>query len=127
MDLRSSLKIYREFKGEIKEETYYNDEESRILFQIRSNTLKLNDRRRHEGRSTQCELCGNEKEDLEHFILVCGALEEERRKITKLQRPQEEDQRKIIGELVFADSDERKKLYMMWIKRKNLIETNAAR
>ena len=124
MELKSTLEVYREFKSEIKEEVYHNDEESRIFFQIRSNTLNINDRRRHEGRSMQCELCGAEKEDLEHFLLVCGALEEERRKIIKLQRPQEEDQKKIIGELLFGDRDEREKLYVMWIKRKQVIENN---
>ena len=38
---KSTLHIYREYKGEIRETEYMNNEESRIKFQLRTNTLKL--------------------------------------------------------------------------------------
>ena len=63
--------IYRKGKLEVKEGNYYNDEESRIIFKMRSNSLKLNDRNRFTEGDTRCELCDTEREDLEHFLLDC--------------------------------------------------------
>ena len=48
MNEKRSLKIYREFKGKLKEEKFYdNRESSRYLFEARSNMLPLNIQRRH--------------------------------------------------------------------------------
>ena len=37
--------------------------------------MNLNDFRRHTGGSVVCELCGADREDLEHFLFVCPSLE----------------------------------------------------
>ena len=37
--------------------------------------------------SRECPVCGEDKEDLEHFILYCNGYTEERIKIWKLQQP----------------------------------------
>ena len=127
MEKKSTLEIYRKFKVEIGEVSYFNDEESRIYFQVRTNTLKLNYWRRHTDRKIECELCGGEKEDLEHFLLDCTELEEERREIIKLQRPQEEDRQRIIGELLFGyGNNERQNIYNMWHKRNKIIDLQLA-
>ena len=67
---KSTLELYREYKNEIKEEEIYeNDFESCLLFRARSNTLKLNWRKRFEGGSTECDLCSRqEEESLAHFF-----------------------------------------------------------
>ena len=91
---RKTLEIYNKFKIHIQEEEYYNEESSLIIFKMRSNTLRLNDRNRHVGGNISC-VCGHEIEDLEHFLLDCPKLEEVRMKILKLQRPQEENGKEL--------------------------------
>ena len=81
MRKKSTLKIYRQFKLEIKEEKFYdNSDASKYLFQARSNSLQLNTRNRHTGGDTKCELCNNENEDLIHFLINCEGLEHKRNK-----------------------------------------------
>ena len=82
---RKTLEIYNEFKKHIQEEAYYNEESSLIIFKMRSNTLRLNDKNRHVGGNISC-MCGHEIEDLEHFLLDCPKLEKERMKISKKQK-----------------------------------------
>ena len=74
-----SLTIYRTWKTEIKEEEIYDNSYASVLwYKARSNTLQLRDRKRHEGGQVSCKICGAEKEDLEHFLLQCTGLDEER-------------------------------------------------
>ena len=59
-------------------------------------------------------------ENLEHFLLDCEVLGEERRRITELQQPYEEDEKKIMGIILFKEEgiEKRKeKIYHMWRKR----------
>ena len=117
---RKTLEIYNEFKKHIQEETYYNEESSLIIFKMRTNTLRLNDRNRHVGGNVSC-VCGHEIEDLEHFLLDCPMLEKERIKILRLQRPQEENRKEIIGKLLFKESrDCERQIYDMW-KLRNIL------
>ncbi len=75
---------------------YDNRQASVLLFKCRTNTLNINDRRFKEE-STECQVCGNEKEDLPHFILWCPAYDESgKNKI--LQQPYQEE---IIGFFFF--------------------------
>ena len=80
---KSSLEIYEEEKKEIKEELMYNRPSSVIMYRARTNCLKLNDRNRHQGGEVGCKLCGANIEKLEHFLLECEKLGEERRRIGK--------------------------------------------
>ena len=124
LEQKSTLNIYRQYKKDMKEEIYYNDEESRILFLLKTNTIRLNYRRRHEGGEVRCRMCEAEREDLEHFLLDCLPLEEERRRIKKLQRPLEEDRERVIGELLFEGKEESKRnLYAMWKRRQKIVES----
>ena len=62
---RSTLRLYRERKNEIKEEIFYgNSFHSVLLFKARSNSLKLGWRERFEGVHVNCKLCGAHEETL---------------------------------------------------------------
>ena len=65
---KTSLTLYREWKKEVKEDLVYDNRPSSIiLFKARTATLPLNERKRHIGQSTECDLCGSELENTEHF------------------------------------------------------------
>ena len=49
--------------------------ESDLLFQVRSNSLRVNAWYRHVGDEVGCRLCGATLENLEHFILNCPSLD----------------------------------------------------
>ena len=69
---KKSLQLYRKSKQVVQEDTVYdNTPASVILFQARSNTLRLEDRKRHTGEETLCCLCQKESENLAHFVLKC--------------------------------------------------------
>jgi len=74
---RSSLHFYR-IKTRLGGESYTSGWGSRILFLVRTNTIRLNWRARHWGGEVNCPLCGDE-ETLEHFVLSCPNLENVRR------------------------------------------------
>ena len=123
IEKKTSLILYRQFKDQIKEEKYYNDEKSLIRFRFKTNTLLLNDRKRHQNENTKCSLCGYNLEDLSHFLLECSCIEEERQKITYLQRPRIENVSLLMGKLIFEKyMDYENELYSMWKRRKLLLE-----
>ena len=118
---KSSISMYQSCKKEIKEETVYdNTPASTILFRARTNTLPINERRKHVNENTSCELCGAEVETIKHFLLFCPALTETRRSITALQQPYSEDTDKIMENFLFKmDSPQGKQerkhdLYNLW-------------
>ena len=100
---KSSLRIYRRFKKDLgkMEYVYDNKPESIILFQARTNSLPLEDRRRYGGKDTRCPVCQEGQETLEHFLLFCEGYGEERINIRKLHRPYIEDTNKIIRNVLF--------------------------
>lgn len=53
-------------------------------------------------------LCGEERENLEHFIVHCPKLNSERIKILKLPRPMEENLKMVIGQVLFDESNREK-------------------
>ena len=64
--------VYKKFKGSVGRSFGYDNRfESDLLFKARSNTLDLNNFRRHTGGVMVCDLCGADREDLEHFIFSC--------------------------------------------------------
>ena len=78
METKSSLRIYRQFKTEMREEDYGGGRESRLWFEARTDCMRLKNRRwGEEDRS--CKLCGNEIENLRHFISDCRCLERKRK------------------------------------------------
>ncbi len=76
------------------------------------------------GGNTSCEICEEENENLEHFLLWCPEYQRERSENKKLQRPFEEDTEKIIGELLFEENTEKSKetIYNMWKKREKKLK-----
>ena len=75
LESKTSLGLYRRYKGVIREERIYDNRySSELLYGARANALGLNDRRRHEGGSMRCDLCGGEREDLIHFLIECEGL-----------------------------------------------------
>ncbi len=69
-------------------------------------------------------LCGAEKEDLEHFLLWCPAYTNVRATISELQQPYTENTQNVIGHFLFDQKDIDKKLntvYSFWkIRQKNI-------
>ena len=118
---KTSLEIYNEEKKEIKEEIMYDNRPSSvIMYRARTNCLRLNDRKRHQGGEIKCKLCGAEEENLEHFLLECDSLKEERKMIKELQRPYIENRKKIIGTVLFQEEgieNRKENIYRMWRKR----------
>ena len=119
MEGKSSLKIYRRFKAEMREEDFRGGMESRVWFGARTRSLKLGCRRWNEE-DEGCRLCGAEKEDDEHFLLECGRLEEIRGGSLELQRPRLEDVDEVMGRFLFGEGGEKERmkvLYGMWRHR----------
>ena len=72
MENKSTLKYYRGFKRNIKEERWIdNTEESKILVRARTNTLDLNWRNSYRGKSEQFPTCDCVTQTLQHFIIQC--------------------------------------------------------
>ncbi len=126
MSERESLQMYREWRNEIGKQkgVYDNKQASVLLFKCRTNTLNINDRRRFKEEGTECQVCGNEKEDLPHFILWCPAYEEPRKKNKILQQPYEDDQEKNIGKFLFEENirEAKETLYQFWKIREKCTE-----
>ena len=99
---RSTLWLYRIYKTEMREEDYEGGERDRIWFRARTNCLWLGDRR-GEGERETCRICGErETEDLVHFVLECGELEEQRQMALELQRPRLEWSETVVGQFLFC-------------------------
>lgn len=129
---KSTLKIYKKYKKEIKDEQvlYDNTKESTILFRTRVGTLSLNDINRHQNKDTNCLLCKEDCENLEHFLLHCTELNTTRRGIKTLQQPYKEDIDDIIAEfLLFKERNDKEitqnkeDLYKLWAQRNAIIES----
>lgn len=69
-----STLIYYRMKEGIGGEWYDNSMGSRLLFQCRSNTLRLGWRARFWGEDVRCGICGTEEETLVHFLMECPTL-----------------------------------------------------
>ena len=53
-----------------------------------------------------------------HFILNCPKLEELRNNMRKIQKSREENEDKIIGDILFAGNKDTSGRSNLWIKRK---------
>ena len=121
IERKSSVKIYRRFKKEIREERIYdNRRSSEILFQARVNCMALNNRYRHmRGGITTCDLCKDGTENLEHFLLSCESLSSVRdSEITNRNRSV--DVEEWMGNILWKEKDvERVKCMLgnMWQRR----------
>ena len=78
MEGKSTLRWYRNKKMIGREEWYQGDWAGKLLFKARSDTLELNGRNR-DVREQRCQLCNEEKETLEHFIIECEKYRKQRK------------------------------------------------
>ena len=76
MEKKSSLCIYRRWKRQMggMEEIYDNRPASIVLFKVRTNSLELQDRKRHTNEETRCPMCQAELENLEHFFITLSSI-----------------------------------------------------
>ena len=101
IEKKTSIHIYKKFKTQIKEEQFYrNDFSSTLLFQARSNTLRLNRDKRFKNESTICDLCHIEEENMTHFILKCNKLDNSRNK-SFLDKFKDMDNDSTLGNILF--------------------------
>ena len=118
---KCSLRIYRKFKREIRDDRIYdNTIASELLFRARSNTLALDIDKRHRGEETRCEICDGGEEDLQHFMLECRTLEEKRDQEIMIKH-WSPDKEEMIGGIIFDGEKIEKVKNMiakMWQKRK---------
>ena len=129
---KSTLTIYKTFKSSIHEENFYDNSQGLVLlFRCRTNTMPLNNRNRHSNGDTRCPCCGEENEDLEHFLLHCPAYSSYRNSFPLLQQPYLENKCEIIARLLLffeksieIQHDIKKYLCKIFIVRKNLIENS---
>ena len=59
---------------------YSNEYGSVLLFECRTNTLKLRWRQGFEGGAVDCLLCGGEDETVRHFVMECREVREIKRR-----------------------------------------------
>ena len=91
-----------------------------LLFRARSNTLKLNVEKRHKSGDTKCDLCGQVKEDLVHFLLDCKELESKRDKEI-MEIYYDSDKEEMCGKILHTNrqiEEVKKMLENMWNCRK---------
>ena len=97
------------WKKEIKEEWVYDNRYSSVLlFKAKTDTLPLNYKNRHTGGDINCVICGEPREGRNHFLLDCPEQSEIRSELKELQQPYEEDRKKVIGKLLFEETNLKK-------------------
>ena len=84
VESKTTLELYRS-KENVGNKGIYSNEYgsvygSVLLFQCRTNTLKLRWRQGFEGGAVYCLLCGGEEETVRHFVVECRELQEIRRR-----------------------------------------------
>ena len=126
MEKKNSLRIYRRFKKEMKEEDYSGSLESMVWLRARTNSLNLGENSWQRNRDV-CVGCSEERETLEHFILHCPRWEEWRIESRSLQRPRIEETDQVLGEFLFGgheNNTKKRTLLKMWNERQRLIRNN---
>ena len=122
MEKKKTLKIYRKYKTQIKQdEDFYNDRNSEVWFRVKANCLFF----KKQNEENRCKICNDGNEDLKHFILHCNKLEEIRKTHILLQRPYPEDEDELLSKIIFENTDkEEVKIIMgkMWSRRLSLIK-----
>ena len=122
---KKSLELYNINRKEIEERSYYNNSKSLLMYRYRTNTLNLNDRKRYKNENTKCDLCEEENENMEHFLLECKALDNERKEIVELQRPRIENKNELLSQILFRnDVNMELRLQKLWLKRLDLLKQN---
>ena len=108
LETKTSVGMYKRFKERVGgDKIYDNRRESEILFQTRTNCLRLNNRFRHiQGREGEvnCDLCGGGIENLEHFMLDCEELGRKREREI-MEGGRSEDREEWMGNISWKADD----------------------
>ena len=75
VESKTTLQLYRNKASIGDEEIYCNRLGAVILFQCRTNTLRLKWRQGFVGGAVDCQLCGAVEETVVHFVTECVVLE----------------------------------------------------
>ena len=103
---KSTLSIYNEYKLKIEEEKWYrNGFKYNVMMRTRSNSLKLNWRNWGFDQLKTCNLCSQEVETLEHFLLKCPKLQSYRNKYIELQKPYKENMRELMATIMLLNKN----------------------
>ena len=122
MTKKKTLELYRKYKSQIKqEEDYYNDNKSKIWFQVKTNCLFF----KKKNENNKCKICKEGNEDLNHFILYCNKLSEIRKQHDAFQRPHIENENELLSNIIYKNEDKegiKAIVEKMWIKRLTLLK-----
>ena len=120
------MKWYKEGKKNIQYDLCYtNNTSSKILARARTNTLQVEEfiHRRNGNHDTTFKLCGQEEEDLLHFIIKCPRLNQKRNR-RLMNRWRNRDKNRQVIDLLFNEKDFKEVSQMlraMWLHRKDLL------
>ena len=123
---KSTLKYYAMGKTEIGyNHCYRNNMNSTFLARARVNSLRLEEAvgRGNVYHNRTCKLCGQEEEDIVHFIVKCKALETKRR-YDLLDRSIENPEERMV-KLLFKQQDFQgagRMIKELWFKRKDILK-----
>ena len=126
LEKKISMRFYIQEKKEIHYDLCYrNNNCSKFYAKARINALKLEEHRGRgiEGYNKTCKMCGEEIEDLVHFISNCKALEKTRnyKLIDRYIRNPEERMRKLL----FRDNrhwEIGKMIKDLWVERRKILK-----
>ena len=126
LDEKSTLKYYKRGKTSMGyEKCYRNNAESMLYAQARINALKVEEAvgRGKKHHNQICKLCGEEKEDLLHFIMKCPKLEKRRNQLL-LNNNIEDPEDKLV-DFLYWQQDHKGKGKMikdMWYARRSMLK-----
>ena len=124
MNKKPTLRFYKLGKQKIGyDNCYRNNGHSAFLAKARTNSLQLEE---HRGRGNQnydttCKLCGEEDEDIVHFLVKCKKLEGERD--NRLMNGAQQDPEEKLRQLLFENKEHQevgKMIKNLWLLRKRM-------
>ena len=136
MERKVTLRRYQDRKTEIKEETWFkNENKYATMMRARSDTLQLKWRSWGNDEEKLCPLCQLQTETLEHFLIDCDSLQNIRNKYLELQRPIIlSGKETLIAQilLLVENTDEKNTQYLnlveeMWKMRKSILQRMSER
>ena len=133
MENKTTLKIYKTYKLEVQEESWFdNTIGSKLLMNARTNTLQLHWRKRLQNEDDKCPCCQQTTETLEHFLLHCEKLSDIRQKYSMTSQPYPINTDNTIANIILLHKDKKinkeditiRKNYLkeIWNKRNKIIK-----
>ena len=127
---KTTLTRYKNYKNNIEEIKWFkNGFKYSLMMKARADALKLNWRNHRDEANKICDLCKEQIETLEHFLIDCNKLQLIRNKFSILQRPMNNNKESIISKLLLLDfEDDNVNYYInilsqLWITRNNILNS----